>query len=124
MKQVKRLATKNTTIMSTYLRFTETAISDIKKGFSYFKTPSMKKATKLQGLCAFRFDTEIFCEQAREYRPKTKSEMLAEFQQILEASDYIKSDTAVLIEGEYLGNNQNGEGVIIKAKSIIDTFYL
>jgi hypothetical protein len=110
--------------MATYLRFTEKIEQDIKKGFSYFKTPSMKKATKLQGLCAFRFDTEIFCEQAREYRPKTKSEMVAEFQQILEASDYIKSDTAVLIEGEYLCNNQNGEGVIIKAKSVLNKFYI
>ena len=110
--------------MATYLRFTETAKEDIKKGFSYFKTPSMKKSIKLQGLCAFKFDTEIFDIELREYREKTKSEMIKEFNQILEASDYIKSDTAVLIEGEYLSNNQNGEGVIIKAKNIINTFYL
>ena len=73
---------------------------------------------------SFKVDTEIFDIELREYREKTKSEMIAEFNQILEASDYIKSDTAVLIEGEYLSNNQNGEGVIIKAKKIINTFCL
>jgi hypothetical protein len=110
--------------MNTYLRFTETAKEDIKKGFSYFKTPSMKKAVKLQGLCAFKFDTQIFDIELREYREKTKAEMMLEFNEILESSPYIQSNTAVLIEGEYIANNQNGEGVIIKAKNIINTFYL
>ena len=32
--------------MATYLRFTETAEEDIEKGYSYLKTPSMKKAKK------------------------------------------------------------------------------
>ena len=39
--------------MGTYIRFTENFGSE---GNSYFKTPSMKSAVRLNGVCAFPFD--------------------------------------------------------------------
>jgi len=110
--------------MRTYLRFTENIEQDMKKGFSYLKTPTMKKAQKLQGLCAFSFDTTIFDIELGCDREKTKEEIIKDIYQILDNSWYIKSNTAVIIEGEYLGSNPNGEGVIIKANSIYKKFYI
>ena len=107
--------------MATYLRFTETAEEDIEKGYSYLKTPSMKKAKKLKGLCAFKFDTWLDGEFNREM---TKEEIVIEIKKIASNQYYLNTNTAVLIEGDYLESNQNGEGSVISANYIIDTFYL
>ena len=107
--------------MATYLRFTATAQEDIKKGYSYLKTPSMKKAKKLRGLCAFNFNTFLDGEFNREM---TREEIICKIKYIASNQYYLNTTTAVLIEGDYLESNPNGEGFIISAKYIIDTFYL
>ena len=53
--------------METYIRFTENFGSE---GNSYFKTPSMKSAVRLNGVCAFPFD--IFDLSEEEIRDKAK----------------------------------------------------
>ena len=108
---------KKTNIM-TYLRFTNTIKEDLEKGFSYLKTPSMKKTVKLNGLCAFSFDTCI------DNRDMTEDEIISKIKRIANNQYYLNTDTAVLIEGDYIGNNPNGEGVIIKANYILNTYSL
>jgi len=102
----------------TYLRFTNTINEDLEKGFSYIKTPSMKKPVKLNGLCAFSFDTWI------DNRDMTEDEIISKIKRIANNQYYLNTDTAVLIEGDYIGNNPNGEGVIIKANYILNTYSL
>jgi len=102
----------------TYLRFTNTIKEDLEKGFSYLKTPSMKKSVKLNGLCAFSFDTWI------DNRDMTEDEIIDKIKRIANNQYYLNTDTAVLIEGDYIGNNPNGEGVIIKANYILNTYSL
>lgn len=107
--------------MATYLRFTKTANKDIEKGYSYLKTPSMKKAQKLNGLCAFKFDTWLDGEFNREM---TQEEILKQIKKIASNQYYLDTTTAVLIDGDYLGQNPNGEGVLISPNYIIETFEL
>ena len=102
-----------------YLRFTQTAEEDIQKGYSYLKTPSMKKAQKLKGLCVFSFDN--YTDEGKEM---SSSEIEEKIRKIAANQYYLDTSIAVLIEGKYIGNNPNGEGVLIKPKTIVDTFYL
>lgn len=106
--------------MATYLRFTETAEQDIEKGFSYLKTPSMKRAKKLSGLCAFSFDTY----NDEERREMTDEEILNKIKKYASQQYYLNTATAVLIDGDYIGNNPNGEGVLIKPNYIIESYNL
>lgn len=103
-----------------YLRFTSRIEQEIKnKEVSYFKTPSMKKAVKLQGLCAFSFDP--YDERGRFM---SDEDILSKIQVIADNQYYLDCSVAVFLEGEYLGNNSNGEGVIIKPLKVIKEFYL
>lgn len=86
--------------MGTYIRFTENFESE---GNSYFKTPSMKSAVPLNGVCAFSFD--IYDLSEGEIRDKAK--------QYYKNLGYY-SGTAVVFEGRYIENNKNGEGVIVE----------
>lgn len=99
----------NNKAMATYLRFTQTAQQDIDNGFSYLKTPSMKKAKKLPGLCAFSFD--IF--------GMNEDEILAKVKRYAANQYYLNTTKAVIIEGMYIGQNPNGEGVIITPDYIV-----
>ena len=94
--------------METYIRFTEFYETE---GNSYFKTPSMKSAVRLDGLCAFQFD--IFNLSEDEIRSKAK--------QYHTNLKYYGSK-AVIFEGTYIKNNKNGEGVIVKKKSKLYEF--
>lgn len=107
--------------MATYLRFTDTIEKDIKRGYSFLKTPSMKKAEKLNGLCAFKFDTWI---DGSENREMTESEILSAIRKIGENTYYLQASTAVLIDAEYLSSNENGEGSVIRANYIIKKYSL
>lgn len=105
--------------MATYLRFTTNAKEEVRKGFSYFKTPSMSEAIELEGLCGFSFDTTIFdCEKGEE-RDMTRDELARKIQQYADNYSYYNDGEAVIIEGEYLGQNQNGEGVIFRPERIL-----
>lgn len=105
--------------MATYLRFTQTAEEDIKRGFSFLKTPSMKKAKKLNGLCAFSFD----CTNC-EGRKMSEDEIISQIKMYAKEMYYLDTTIAVIIKGDYLGQNPNGEGVIVKPEYIIETYYL
>ena len=94
------MSTKGNKNMGTYIRFTENFGSE---GNSYFKTPSMKSAVRLNGVCAFPFD--IFDLSEDEIRDKAK--------QYYKNFGYYGS-TAVVFEGKYIENNKNGEGVIVE----------
>lgn len=106
--------------MAYFLRFTETAEQDIENGFSYLKTPSMRKAKKLEGLCAFSFDTYNDDER----REMTEDEILRKIKRYASNQYYLNTSTAVLIEGDYVGSNPNGEGVLIKPNYILNTYSL
>ena len=106
--------------MATFLRFTSTAQEDINCGFSYLKTPSMKKAKKLNGLCVFSFDTY----NDEERREMTESEVIAKIKKYAQNQYYLNTSIAVLIEGDYVGSNPNGEGVLINPSHVIETYEL
>ena len=86
--------------METYIRITECYETE---GNSYFKTPSMKNAVRLNGVCAFSFDIYDLSED--EIRSKAK--------QYHKNLGYYGSK-AVILEGTYIENNKNGEGVIVE----------
>lgn len=86
--------------MKTYLRFTNDFDGE---DFSYLKTPSMKKAVKLNGVCAFGFD--IFGLSENEIEKTAK--------QYYDNFGYY-GNTVVIFEGEYIENNRNGEGVVVR----------
>jgi len=94
--------------METYIRFTENFGTE---GNSYFKTPSMKSAVRLNGVCAFPFD--IFDLSEDEIRDKAK--------QYYKNFGYY-GRTAVVFEGMYIENNKNGEGVIVEKGSKLYEF--
>jgi hypothetical protein len=109
---------------NTYLRFTDTIEEDMSRGYSFLTLPSLKKPKKLKGLCAIKFDMIIFDESTREYREKTNSEIMDSIMRQKERFHYIDCETAVIIEGDYLEDNVNGEGVVIKAKKVIKKLYI
>ena len=80
---------------ATYIRFTDNFETE---GNSYFKTPSMQKAKKLSGICAFNFD--IFGLSDDEIESKAK--------QYYKNYSYY-GNKAVVFEGEFIDNNANGE---------------
>lgn len=93
-----------------YLRFTTTASEDIRRGTSLFKTSSMEKAEILPGICAFSFDDYELSD----------SEIEAKIRQYAKNYSYYSNcGMAALIDGEYLGQNKNGEGVIIRPLRLI-----
>ena len=102
------VSTKGNKNMETYIRFTENFGSE---GNSYFKTPSMKSAVRLNGVCAFPFD--IFDLSEDEIRDKAK--------QYYKNFGYY-GGTAVVFEGMYIENNKNGEGVIVEKGSKLYEF--
>ena len=111
---------------NTYLRFTNDISADMKKGYSYLKTPTMKKAVKLNGLCAFSFSiTRPDYEDGGREVEMTKQELL-EVIEMYRVNTWYLSDMpyAVIVEGRYLGNNPNSEGVIIKAEKVLMEFSL
>lgn len=86
--------------METYIRFTENFDS---QNTSYFKTPSMENAKRLNGVCAFAFDVFGLSEDEIKRKAKMYHDNFSYY-----------GDTAIVFEGEYLENNKNGEGVIVK----------
>ena len=100
--------------MATYLRFTKNFQSDLEKGYSYFKTPSMKKAVKLQGICAFKFD----------YENLTEEETINIIKQYASNQYYLDCSTAVLFDADYIESNKNGEGSIVKPNYLIKQYFL
>lgn len=102
-----------------YLRFTQNIESDIQSGVSYLKTPSMKKAKKLNGLCAFSFDP-----YNEEGKLMSNEEIEEKIRKISNSQYYLNTEVAVLLEGKYVGSNPNGEGVLIKVTNIVKEFYL
>jgi len=102
------VSTKGNKNMETYIRFTENFGSE---GNSYFKTPSMKSAVRLNGVCAFPFD--IFDLAEDEIRNKAR--------QYHKNFGYYGSK-AVIFEGTYIENNKNGEGVIVEKGSKLYEF--
>jgi len=107
--------------MATYLRFTATINDDINKGFSYLKLPSLKKPRKLDGLCAFRFDTWLNGEFDREM---TDTEILNEIKKIASHQHYLNCSVAALIDADYIEGNINGEGSIVKPNYLIKEYIL
>ena len=96
--------------MATYLRFTTTAQEDIDRGTSLFKTPSMKKAIVLDGICAFRIDLDNLTEE----------QIIKKVNDFASAYSYYSDcGTAAIIEGAYINQNANGEGVIISPEYLI-----
>lgn len=104
-----------------YLRFTNDIDSD---KCSYLKTPSMKKAKKLPGLCAF--NSKLLTDGENIYSPSATGEMDAMSKS--EISDYVESFRPYYIEasvsfslftGKFIDTNINGEGVIVKKTQVI-----
>ena len=101
-------STKGNKNMETYIRFTENFGSE---GNSYFKTPSMKSAVRLNGVCAFRFDIFDLSEDEIKNKAKQYYKNFAHY-----------GSTAVVFEGMYIENNKNGEGVIVEKGSKLYEF--
>lgn len=96
--------------METYIRFTENFGTE---GNSYFKTPSMRRAVRLNGVCAFRFDIFGLSEDEIKYKAKQYYKNFGYY-----------CGTAVVFEGKYIENNKNGEGVIVEKGSKLYEFNL
>lgn len=91
--------------MNTFLRFTE---NFDKEKSSYLKTATMKKAKKLQGICAFNFDLYNFDER----REMTYKEIVEKVKGYSKNFPYYDSKIAVIFEGEFI--EQGNEGVIVR----------
>lgn len=109
--------------MATFLRFTRNAEADIDLGYSYLKTPSMQEAERLEGLCAFSFDLYVEDEETGRERLMTESEIERKIAQYAQNFAYYNNGVAAIIEGEYLGQNPNGEGVIIRPSYLVNEYY-
>lgn len=88
-----------------FLRFTEDAEGDLRRGTSLFKTGSMDKAVELAGLCGFSIDLVGLSKSEIERKVARYASMF---------SYYSKGCKAVIFEGETVENNKNGEGVVFK----------
>lgn len=88
-----------------FLRFTEDAEGDLRRGTSLFKTGSMDKAVELAGLCGFSIDLVGLSKSEIERKVARYANMFAY---------YSKGCKAVIFEGETIENNKNGEGVVFK----------
>ena len=86
--------------METYLRFTTDFNHD---NYSYFKVPSMDKAKRLPGICAFPFNIEGMSREEIENKVKVYAKNFS----------YYNEGTAVIFEGEFITKNTNDEGVIV-----------
>ncbi len=88
-----------------FLRFTEDAEGDLRRGTSLFKTGTMNEAVKLSGLCGFR----IYLDGL------SKSEIEKEISlYAVNCPEYSEGRKAVIFEGETIEKNKNGEGVVFK----------
>lgn len=92
-----------------FLRFTNNADEDLRRGTSLFKTGTMESAVVLKGLCGFSIDLVGLSKSEIERKIARYAEMF---------SYYSKGCQAVIFEGETIENNKNGEGVIFKPFSI------
>ena len=102
--------------MAYYLRFTDSAKADLKRGTSLLDLPSLKNPVILEGLCGFSF-----CDNEEiEYNLLSDTEIEARVQMYKENVWY--TGTPVLYLGEYIKQNPNNEGVIFKAESIYKEF--
>lgn len=103
-----------------YLRFTNDIHSE---SVSYLKTPSMKKAKKLSGLCAFSTclvtdGDNVYNAGSGRIEEMTSSEVCEYVERF--RPDYLSEDLSFsLFTGKYLESNCNGEGVIVKKDRII-----
>lgn len=88
-----------------FLRFTNEAEEDLRRGTSLFKTGSMDAAVELKGLCGFSIDLVGLSKSEIERKVARYSQMF---------SYYSNGCQAVVFEGETLENNKNGEGVVFK----------
>jgi hypothetical protein len=102
--------------MAYFLRFTDTAEQDLKRGTSLLDLPSLKKPIVLSGLCGYSF-----CDKEEiEYNILSDSDIEEKVSKYKRNVNY--SGSAVIYEGEYVENNPNGEGVIFSPTSIYKTF--
>jgi hypothetical protein len=91
-------------MIDTYLRFTRNF--DTEKN-SYLKTPSMGEAEKLEGVCAFRFDTFDY-----RGRPLAEEALSQKVKKFCDNFPCYNKGVAVLFEGEYL--QEGNEGVVVR----------
>jgi len=99
--------------METYLRFTTTGYEDLERGTSLLSLPSLDEDEVLEGLCAFSFDID---------HDMTEDDILRKVEMYAKNFCYYNEGTAVIIEGEYIKQNPNGEGVVIRAERIIKEY--
>jgi len=97
--------------MAYFLRFTYTPNEDLERGTSLLDLPSLEKPRVLEGLCGYSF-AEYY-----EFNQIMTDEEITSKVNMYKNNVWYNGD-AVLFEGEYIGNNPNGEGVIFKAESI------
>lgn len=88
-----------------FLRFTNDAEEDLRRGTSMFKTGSMNEAINLEGLCGFNIDLVGL----------SKSEIERKIARYACMFSYYAADCkAVIFQGEIIENNKNGEGVVFR----------
>lgn len=92
-----------------FLRFTNEAEEDLRRGTSLFKTGSMDEAVVLPGLCGFNINVVDL----------TKSEIekfVAKYANMF--SYYSNGRKAVIFEGRFIERNKNSEGVVFEPYQI------
>lgn len=92
-----------------FLRFTEDAKGDLRRGTSLFKTGTMNEAVILEGLCGFNIDLVGLSKSGIERKIARYASMF---------SYYSQGCKAVIFEGETVENNKNDEGVVFKPYKI------
>lgn len=92
-----------------YLRFTNDAEGDIRRGHSFLKCGSMNEAVELEGLCGFSMDLLGLSNQEIEKRVSMYAVNLPY---------YSEGRKAVIFEGKYINRNPNDEGVIFEPHRI------
>ncbi|MFV0326125.1 MAG: hypothetical protein ACK5LF_17395 [Bacteroides xylanisolvens] len=92
-----------------FLRFTNEAEEDLRRGTSLFKTGSMNEAIELKGLCGFNIDLVGLSKSEIEKKIARYAGMF---------SYYSQGCKAVIFEGETIESNKNGEGVVFKPYGI------
>lgn len=98
--------------MKYFLRFTDTADTDLQRGTSLLKLPSLKKPIVLDGLCGYSFF------EAEEIDNNILSDSDIQSKVNIYKRNLHYNGTPVIFKGEYIEQNPNGEGVIFKADSI------
>lgn len=110
------IITQTHTAMKYFLRFTDIAKEDLRRGTSLLDLPSLNKPVVLDGLCGYSFcDAEEI-----DYNMISEQEIINKVNMYQRNTYY--EGAPVLFLGEYVSQNPNGEGVIFKAISIYRTF--